>query len=287
MNHLDDLSYLPDCLVEAGPAAERRMIEAYGACGVRHLVLSHPLCRRICKEPAFLPSLLGTMRGTGLDFRDCHAPYGEAYDFNGDGSGLEDHRRLIGLCGELSVKTYTIHLGPAYGGQTAADALSKTRRMVEKLLPRAADAGVVLCIENLYQPLTTVGNLLSVLRSFDSPCFGFCYDSGHANLMTDGVRRGVLCDWVRKPWEDAGEVPVCEDYSVLRPYLATCHLHDNPGDSDAHMEPGREGCTVDWPQLVRRLESAPRLVSLQSEVHATVYRLTAADLVASFRRVFP
>lgn len=284
----DAISFLPDCIVSPGDASEiERIFEAYAVGGARHMVLSHPLCRRYLTEPPFFRPLLEKMTAAGLDFRDCHAPYGSAFDFNGDGTAMEEHHRLLALCAELGIKTYTVHLGGLYGAQTIPQALSQARRVVEKLLPWAEDADVVLCVENIYYPTTTVKNLLSLLRAFPSPHFGFCYDSGHANVMTDGVRRGILCDWVRSSWEASGVQPVREDFSVLWPYLATCHLHDNPGDSDAHMPPEWEGCTIDWRELFRRLGTAPRLRTMQTEVHATVYGCSASDIVGAFGRFFP
>ena len=288
MNLLDTISFLPDCIAPAGNGSgAERIFKAYAVGGARHMVLSHPLCRRFLEEPPFLRSLLGKMTELQLDFRDCHAPYGVDFDFNGVCSALEKHHRLMALCGELGVKTYTVHLGPLYGDQTIPQALSQARRAAERLLPWAEDADIVLCVENIYYPTTTVENLLALLRDFPSPHFGFCFDSGHANVMTYGVRNRILCDWVRAYWEACGIQPPCEDFTPLWPYLATCHLHDNPGDSDAHMPPGWEGCTVDWPGLFARLRKAPRLVSMQTEVHAACYEHTAAELVASFRSVFP
>ena len=53
---------------------------------------------------------------------------------------------------------------------------------------------------------------------------------------------------------------------------------------DRHDLPGR-GC-VQWQKLVPLLKSAPRLQSVQSEVHMAVHGVAVRELVETFERLF-
>ncbi len=277
------LSFLPDAFHDDGADDSARLADEFAAAGAKRLVLSHSWCRKFLNDPAFAHDCPRAVRKAGLAFQDAHAPYGENWDLNGSHAEIESHRKLIGLCAENGVRTYTIHIGPPYGGQSAQEAVSQSCRAIERMLPAAEEAGVVIACENIYYPTTTSDCLLAVLRAFESPYLRFCYDSGHAHLMTKGVRDGTLCDWVEAPWVKAGILPVADDFDELWPYLATCHLHDNGAVGDDHNNPGAPGCTIDWPLLKKRLLEAPGLISLQTEVHAAVYRLSAQDVVNAFQ----
>lgn len=277
------LTFLPDTFRADGADDVARMADDFAAAGAEHLVLSHKWARRLLDEPGFAADCTRAVRAAGLTLCDAHAPYGASWDLNGDQSEVDSLRRLLGECAALGIRTCTVHIGPPYGGQGVAEAVAQSCRTVEKLLPAAEDADVVLACENIYYPTTTSACLLSVLRAFESPFLRFCYDSGHANLMTSGVRANAWCDWVAAPWVKLGVAPVADNFDALRPYLVTCHLHDNGGEGDDHNLPGAPGCTVDWSALLRWLLAAPGLRSLQTEVHAAVYRLPAQAVAEAFR----
>lgn len=279
------LSFLPDAFHEDGADDAARIADEFAAAGAKRLVLSHSWCRRFLSDPAFANDCRRAVREAGLSFHDAHAPYGQDWDLNGTHAEIDSHSRLLGICAENGVKTYTIHMGPPYGGQSVQEAVSRSCRAVERILPAAQDAKVVVACENIYYPTTTSDCLLQILRAFNSPFLRFCYDSGHANLMTQGVRNGTLCDWVEAPWLKSGIKPVADKFDMLRPYLVTCHLHDNGGAGDDHNLPRAPGCTVDWPRLKQWLLASPGLVSLQTEVHASVYRLSAERIARAFEDV--
>ncbi len=279
------LSYLPDAFHDDGADDIARLVAEFAAAGAQKFVLSHSWCRKSLTDPAFAHDCPRAVRKAGLAFQDAHAPYGAEWDLNGSHAEIESHRRLIGLCAENGVRTYTIHIGPPYGGQSAQEAVARSCRAIERILPAAEEAGVVIACENIYYPTTTSDCLLAVLRAFESPYLRFCYDSGHANLMTNGVRDGTLCDWVEAPWLKAEVSPQVDDFTALWAYLARCHLHDNGAVGDDHNLPGAPGCTIDWPALGKRLLEAPGLISMQTEVHAAVYRLSANDVAGAFRHL--
>ena len=280
------LAFLPDAFHEDGADDAARIADEFAAAGAKRLVLSHSWCRKFLVDPAFANDCPRAVREAGLSFQDAHAPYGQDWDLNGNHAEIDSHCRLIGICAENGVKTYTIHIGPPYDGQSVQEAVSQSCRAIERILPFAQIAKVIVACENIYYPTTTSECLLKILGTFESPFLRFCYDSGHANLMTCGVRDGTLCDWVEAPWLKSGVKPLMDDFDDLLPYLVTCHLHDNGGVGDDHNLPMAPGCTIDWLALKKWLFSAPGLQSLQSEVHAAVYRLSAADVVGAFSTLF-
>lgn len=277
------LSYLPDIYLEGASPSE--LIAALAEVGAGKLVFPHSFFRKWLAGEIDFAKTVDVAASSGAPFSDAHAPYNADFDLNGNASQIENHKRMIDLCASAGIRTYTIHIGPPYGGQTPLQALSQSCRSVEKLLPLAEESKTTLCVENIYYPTTTVPLLHKLLTTFQSTYFRFCYDSGHANIMTRGVRDKSHVDWVRKYWEDSGITPECDDFSALHPFLATCHLHDNSGASDDHTLPGYDGGNIDWKSLLEWITSSPSLISMQTESHGAAYRKTAADTVAAYNAV--
>ena len=46
--------------------------------------------------------------------------------------------------------------------------------------------------------------------------------------------------------------------------IVTCHIHDNNGYNDLHGMPF-DG-TIDWPILMEKLKSCPRMIEFQTEI---------------------
>lgn len=137
-----------------------------------------------------------------------------------------------------------------YLGSEAAE-WEKTSEFLESLAPMAKRFGICICLENLY---TSMGGHIvegpccdvrkAALRidglneKFGAEVIGFCFDTGHANLV------GI--DF--------------EDFiTVLGKRLKVLHIHDNDGIGDLHQIPftftrGRENrASTDWEGVVRGL----------------------------------
>ena len=82
-----------------------------------------------------------------------------------------------------------------------------------------------------------------------------------------------------------GEVVECYPDALgdLLPHIVTCHLHDNDGYSDAHQMPG-EG-RINWPEQIAKIRTAPRLVSMQSEVSVGKYAYSIRHLAETFKKI--
>ncbi len=104
-----------------------------------------------------------------------------------------------------------------------------------RLLRVAEENEVCICLENmpfLNQCLAKPEDMLSLVKSFDSPLMRMCLDTGHAVLF------GISCaDAVRK---------------IGKEYLKALHVHDNDGTRDQHLFPG-EG-VIDWKDFFSALK---------------------------------
>ncbi len=160
----------------------------------------------------------------------------------------------------------------------------KTSEFLESLAPMAKELGICLCVENLY---TSVGGHIvegpccdarkaakridEMNERFGGEVLGFCFDTGHANLV------GI--DF--------------EDFiAALGHRLKVLHIHDNDGCEDLHQIPftftrSRENLSsTDWGGFVRGLrrlsfdgvlnfETAPVLTAFPEVMKQDVLRLIA------------
>ena len=154
---------------------------------------------------------------------------------------------------------------PVYEGKTDVKLLCDyTRRSLEELLPVAEKNGVVICIENIWAPITTAERLLEFINYFKSPWLGICYDAGHAHIASKPREIPNNAD---KCWGAYG-LPVGWDEHTLEkllPEIVNCHLHDNHGLVDEHFLPGKG--LIDWPPIMKLLKSAPKIRLIQNEAN--------------------
>ena len=90
--------------------------------------------------------------------------------------------------------------------------LARSLKTWEPLIRRAEELGVIIHLENVYEP--TPEMILALIEAISSDSLGFCLDVGHMNTFA--------------------EVPLLEWLEVLGPYLREVHLHDNDGQGDTH-----------------------------------------------------
>jgi sugar phosphate isomerase/epimerase len=98
------------------------------------------------------------------------------------------------------------------------------------LLAQAATHRVPMMLENTYE--TGPEQHEKMLGALDSPLAGFCLDVGH------------VASFAKNSWQ--------EWLPALTPWLGQLHLHDNHGDRDAHLAPGRG--SFDFSGLFRYLK---------------------------------
>ena len=260
--------------------------------GVDCFVLTEGMLKNCLSDPWGFTRLKVRTVKQQISFGDAHLPYGQPYDLccaeKGRRPGmLEDQKRAMAFAAELGCKTCTVHMG-AYESVYYHTPNSELRPVVVDslgiLLEEAEKLDIIIAIENSFERSNTPAEVLYYMSCFDNPHLGVCYDSGHACLMADFP--GKCRDKYFAPMDNAwGEVVECYPDALgdLLPHIVTCHLHDNDGYSDAHQMPG-EG-RINWPELISKIRTAPRLISMQSEVSMGKYAYSIRNLAETFRKI--
>ena len=161
----------------------------------------------------------------------------------------------------------------------------RTAAFLDKILPPAKKYGITVCIENLYEavadhivegPCCNVHKAVQRIDDFNerygAEVLGFCFDTGHANLVGIDFEKFL---------------------TALGNRLKVLHLHDNDGRADLHQIPytftrTRENtASTEWEGLIRGLktisfegalsfETAPVLTSFPDFMKQDVLTLIAA-----------
>ena len=245
------------------------VMREFASNGAKYLVLTDTLIKQILGKVSLERQLMQEMAAEGLEFMDAHAPFGPYLDLNcpipeARKEMIFRHKLTLQIIASMGVKTITIHTGndvayPDYPLEVQFDAI---KHSLDELLPLAEFLGITICIENIWFKINTPERLLAIKECFPTDALGFCYDAGHANLMDKGRNFPES-----NPFKAWGDVTPAWDNAILEkmlPHVVNCHLHDNNGISDQHLN---IGCgTVDWQHIVSLLKKAPRLKVVQSEV---------------------
>ena len=258
-------------------------LNQFAEAGVHRLNLDVSNVRRCWEEPGFGSLLKKCAEGAGLDIFDVHAPYSSieslGYPVKEDEMfAVDSIKKSITAASELGVRTVTVHCsrtlltgerapgGVEYPSVDLPRARDCICRQLDMLLPFAEKMQIIIAIENLFLPSSTGEFLNTVMKEYDSAYLGYCYDSGHALLLEDypGKDFNEIAGWIRCGWEDNRVIPQGSQLDAMLENIVTCHLHDNNGIGDLHILPG---CGIaDWKSIIKKLETAPRLISIQSEI---------------------
>lgn len=141
---------------------------------------------------------------------------------------------------EYNIKTLVMHITggdmpPAYG----KDGLN----FIRSILSACEDSGITLCLENLRR----LDYLEYVFSNIESNFLKFCFDTGHANVMTHNV------DTFN--WDTFGDKLYC------------LHLNDNCGERDQHLIP--LSGNIKWVQLMKKIKELNPNINYTLEVRAT------------------
>ena len=108
---------------------------------------------------------------------------------------------------------------------------------VRRAAAYAARLGVRLALENVANSIWALDRVLDkVGNDPERTNLGICIDIGHAFLSND-----------------ADPEPIRGYLNRYREQVLHPHLHDNRGETDAHLIPGEE--IIDWPGVLRSLRS--------------------------------
>ena len=262
----------------------------FAANGAENIAVNERMAEKFLTEPRYYALLDRVARETGLRLFEIHAPFGECWDLNSSLSArrqkmIEDHIRVMDYAAAIGCRTYVIHVGAWDCIFRPEITLEKMRELardaLEKLLPAAEKAGIIIAVENSFEMSNAPDEVLYLLNSFDSPNLGCCFDTGHANYMApapDGRPKAYSDYQVNKAWR-GHLVQEPAALKKLLPHIVTCHIHDNNGLGDQHHLPGRG--TIDWKTLMPELLGAPRLISCQSEVGFLLHNISVRELCAT------
>ena len=258
--------------------------------GAKHIILSDTMLKMIGRAPKLYREFRQEAERAGLDFVDAHAPFRGDCDPNVPDPAVRPfmlaHLKLmLQIVHDFGVKCCCVHIGNiVYPGYTLEQHREAVCRTLDEVLPLAEDLKVTICFENIFRPLNTVDDVLFYMKKYPSPQLGACFDSGHANIMENGMDIPECV--AHKAFGDYG-LPVPWEKNVLDrmlPYIVNCHLHDNNAAADQHLLPGKG--TIDWGKLVPKLLSAPRLMCVQSEVIPLRVQQPIRPLCEKFEQLF-
>ena len=289
------LTYLCDFEFCVNQQARRFFMQSYAAMGAKHIVLSDTLIKMVFQNVGVIQEMQQDAGELGLDFVDAHAPFGRYIDLC---CPLKEYRRYLvevgrhalEVCAMFGVDTITFHVGnmggalPVPQDMTVDAYIDLTCESLEKILPKAEELGVVVCIENIWFPNNTPEALLKIKSRFPTDALGFCYDAGHANLMStkeeanDNNAANKVFDGVNLPRHHDDQV-----LEKMLPHIVNCHLHDNNALSDQHLIPGHGN--VDWNHIIPLLKKAPRLKNIQSEVIPIARKEPVKEIVEAFQKL--
>lgn len=139
-----------------------------------------------------------------------------------------------------------------YLGSESAE-WSATEQFLNTILPMAKEMHITVCVENLYTSIGThltegpccnakkmVDRIDKINDNYKAEVLGFCFDTGHANLVGIDFESFI---------------------TTLAHRLKVLHIHDNDGVSDLHQIPftftkTRENTSsTDWNGFIRGLQN--------------------------------
>ena len=248
--------------------------------GAKELTFATFFTNYVYGNPNKAVSLRKLLDKTGVSMPDAHGLWSGLWDLCAADTFMRPHLAAghclcMEILADFGVKTYTVHIGAAEcatnGGLFTDAMLGRARETLEAILPTAERLGMVVCVENAFEPANTPEAVAACIEPFkDSPAIGCCLDVGHAHVMDADLPRTdaqMAESWInRAMWAGRmqdGLRPMREAIRTLAPYIVTAHVHDNDGLSDQHLCPGLGNC--DFDAVFDELSKCPRLQSIQNE----------------------
>ena len=168
--------------------------------GAKNLVLIEPWLERLINEPGFCGKLKGWLRASGMNIFECHGAWGLGYDLNitelpRRKGMIEDHKLGMEYAAFFGCKTYTVHMGPYYEGME-----KPVFEALEQLIPAAEKAGIILAIENGFDPGNSPDALLQYLKAFPSKYFAWGAPRHYRETWPNPPQRGSVPYCFRRRW---------------------------------------------------------------------------------------
>ena len=274
LTHFFWFSTVPERLHES-------LLREYADNGATILSMPNPILESFLAKPDKAVAFRGLLEKTGVSMPDIHAPWGGLWDLCAADTFMRPHlaaghRLCLEILADFGAKTYTVHIGRGEcmtnGGVFSPEMRRRVIETLEAILPTAEKCGIVICVENSFNPAGTPAVLASCLEPFKgSSALGICIDVGHAHIMDPEVPRpegAPICGpaYDHDVWGGHmrdGMISFADAMDILGPHIVTAHVHDNDGLSDQHVCPGQGNC--DFDAIFAALAKCPRLQSVQDE----------------------
>jgi len=139
--------------------------------------------------------------------------------------------------------------------------LLQMEKSLKELIPVAEKLKLIIAIENM--PKVTAGERFGSMiehfqifsKTFGCRHFGFCLDTGHANISY-------------------GREGPTKFFEAMKKHIVSFHIQDNPGDRDLHIQPGKG--LVNWKSFFNKLSrsnlSFPLTIEALPFAHADCYK---------------
>ena len=152
----------------------------------------------------------------------------------------------IRLAAHIGAKALVVH--PTAFGDLQEDVSSASFAAIHDLCSQARDCGMLLVLENILTGMPPLQRALDRIGYEPAETgLAVCIDIGHANrsFAKDGVEPAIF-------------------FKTFRDVIVEVHIHDNNGEKDEHLVPGKG--IVNWPQLFSAVRSLPQTTLLCLEL---------------------
>lgn len=158
----------------------------------------------------------------------------------------ERFRQFAGVARLFDPRCVVVHTGwdRKHYGYVEHEWMDTATATLEKLtISLAETTRAFVALENVYEKTPKV--LLELSRRINHKRLGFCLDTGHVNTFSG--------------------TPLDQWLAALGPKIREIHLHDNTGEDDHHLAPGKG--SIDFAPLVSFLKGRPSDIIITLEVH--------------------
>ena len=220
----------------------------------------------------------------GLELFQAHAPFHEYPEGNEASLShmLEVEKKVIALAGWMGIPYLVIHPFELNSPHEKAREKVINTAFFSKLAPYAKEAGVIICLENLFIKVGTINRegvcanpyeailyIDELNREAGEERFGFCLDIGHAAMLRSNIYEFIM---------------------MLGSRLKVLHLHENDTMNDLHGLPFTHAAhwcgpsSTDWESLILGLRDIHYNGSLNFETGSSLY--TAPEELSDAVRTF-
>lgn len=170
-----------------------------------------------------------------------HAPFGKDNDLSCPRAREREkalflQREVMDKMEALGSKIIVIHPGEGpIKKEEQGERLRVFSQSLERLLFLAEEKRIKLAVENALPtgPGDRGEDLKNLVKRFNSPWLGICFDTGHAHV--------------------GGKLK--EDFESVKDLILTFHLHDNDGIRDLHLQPPYG--TIRWEEFILQFKLSP------------------------------